>query len=102
MIIVCVYVYIYAHICIHARLPTESERQRERERRARAIRVTHTEQVKNRTEFREKYGHLLSSARNVVGAVQMPFLRDPNTGKDILEPLCRMKSSLSCRILSAK
>ncbi|CAE6948730.1 unnamed protein product [Symbiodinium sp. CCMP2592] len=46
--------------------------------------VPHGE-VKNRTEFREKYGHLLSSARNAVGAVQMPFLRDPNTGKDILE-----------------
>ncbi|CAE7161831.1 unnamed protein product, partial [Symbiodinium pilosum] len=45
--------------------------------------VPHGE-VKNRTEFREKYGHLLSTARNAVGAVQMPFLRDPNTGMDIL------------------
>ena len=97
-------IYVYTHGYPQRARDREREREseRERERRARAIRVTHTEQVKNRTEFREKYGHLLSSARNAVGAVQMPFLRDPNTGKDILEPLCRMKSSLSCRILSAK
>mmetsp|Transcript_20675 Transcript_20675/g.48279 ORF Transcript_20675/g.48279 Transcript_20675/m.48279 type:complete len:303 (-) Transcript_20675:32-940(-) len=46
--------------------------------------VPHGE-VANRAEFREKYGQLLSTARNTVGAVQMPFLRDPNTNTELLE-----------------
>lgn len=46
--------------------------------------VPHGE-LQNRAEFREKYGHLLSPARRALGAVQMPFLRDPNTGTELLE-----------------
>ena len=34
----------------------------------------------NRGEFREKFGAQLSLPRQQLGAVQMPFLRDANTG----------------------
>ena len=46
--------------------------------------VPHGE-LENRRQFQEKYGHLLSSVRRGIGAVQMPFLRDPNTGAEVLE-----------------
>lgn len=39
----------------------------------------------NRGEFREKFGAQLSLPRQQLGAVQMPFLRDANTGTDLLE-----------------
>jgi len=48
--------------------------------------VAHGSSAK-RAEFRQKYGTKLSSARQLAGdtVVQMPFLRDPNTGTELLE-----------------
>ena len=48
--------------------------------------IAHGSETK-RTEFRQKYGSKLSKVRQVAGktVVQMPFLRDPNTGVELLE-----------------
>ena len=49
----------------------------------------------NRGEFREKFGAQLSLPRQQLGAVQMPFLRDANTGSWAAIPNCMVGGSFS-------